>query len=172
MTDITDFNLGANTKAERKMLLCCANTGTSAAPVWEYLGYGVEESSIEFNLEETTKTDILGVTSTTLGKPQRRQSFEPCEIREGSDLQVMLYNILRHDSWSELSAFDLLIVHLYAGTTGAFEAERYPASAIIPASLGGSTTLDMPFEVVYGGKKALGTVAIASDGAVTFTPAA
>lgn len=171
MADAVAFNLGAGQKAERSLLIAFANTGTSAAPAWEAMGYGVEDSSIEFDFGEETKTDILGLTSANLKPPTRKQSFEPCEIREGSALQLKLYNIIRYERWSELMAMDLLIVHKYVGAEGAFEAERFTGSTIIPKSLGGSNTLDMPYDVIYGGTHTLGTAAIA-DGVATFTPAA
>jgi hypothetical protein len=171
MAEASGFNMTTGQKAERNLLIAYANTGTSEAPVWEAMGLGVEDSSIDFDFGESIKTDILGVTGITMKAPTRKQSFEPCEIREGSALQIKLYNALRYERWSELMAMDLLIVHYYVGTTGSFEAERYSGSAIIPKSLGGSSTLDMPFDVVYGGTRALGTAAIAA-GVVTFTPAA
>lgn len=170
MADATAFNLDSGQKAERNLLIAYANTGTSETPVWEAMGLGVEDSSIEFDFGEETKTDILGKTSTNLSAPTRKQSFEPCEIREGSALQLKLYNIIRNERWSELMNMDLLIVHYYVGTTGSFEAERFTGSTIVPQSLGGSKTLDMPYDVIYGGDHALGTAAIAS-GVVTFTAA-
>lgn len=171
MAEATAFNLTAGTKAERKLLITCVNVGTSAAPEWETLGVGVEDSSIEFNLEEETKTDIIGRTSTTISKPQRKQSFDPYTIMEGSKLQIKLYNIIRYERWSELANMDMLLVHTYVGTAGAYEAERFTGSAVNPQSLGGSGTLDMPIDVTFGGEHTLGTAAIA-DGVVTFTPEA
>jgi len=171
MAEASAFNLSDGLMASRELMICYANTGTSAAPVWEPMGYGVEDSSIEFNFDDESRTDILGNTTTTIGKPQLRQSFEPCEVREGSALQLKIYNALRYGRYTELAAMDMLIVHKYVGSAGSFEAERYPASAVVPQSLGGSKNLELPFDVVYGGAKALGTAAIATDGTVTFTPA-
>ncbi len=171
MADATAFNLSAGIKAERKLLLTCVNTGTSSAPAWEILGVGVEDSAVEYNFEEETKTDIIGKTSTTIAKPQRRQSFEPFTVDGDSKLQVMLYNIIRKEEWAKLANMDMLLVHMYVGTAGSYEAERFAGSAIVPQSIGGSSTLDMPIEVIFGGTHTLGTAAIA-DGVVTFTAAA
>ena len=171
MAEATAFNLAAGTKAERKLLITCVNVGTTASPEWEILGVGIEDSSIDFNFEEETKTDIRGMTSTTISKPQRKQTFDPYTIMEGSKLQVKLYNIIRHERWSELSNMDMLLVHTYVGAAGSYEAERFSGSAINPQSLGGSATLDMPIEVTFGGTHTLGTAAIAA-GVVTFTAAA
>ena len=171
MAEATEFNLSTGQKAERDLLIAYANTGTSAAPVWEALGYGVEDSSIDFDFKEEVKTDILGITDITMKAPTKKQSFEPCTIREGSALQLKIYNAIRYERWAELMAMDLLIVHKYVGAVGAYEAERYAGSAIVPKSLGGSTTLDMPFDIIYGGTRTVGTAAIAA-GVVTFTAAA
>lgn len=171
MPEATTFNLAAGTKADRKLLLTCVNVGTTASPEWEILGVGIEESAIEFNLEAETKTDILGRTSTSSGKAQRKQTFDPYTIMEGSKLQVKLYNIIRHDRWPELDNMDMLLIHTYMGTAGAFDAERFTGSSITPQSLGGSGTLDMPIEVIFGGEHTLGTAAV-SGGTVTFTAAA
>ena len=171
MAEATSFNLAAGTKAERKLMITYVNVGTTASPEWEALGAGVEDSALEFNFDEKTLTDILGITSTTISKPQRKQTLDPFTLREGSDLQVKLYNIIRYERWSELANLDMLIVHYYVGATGSFEAERFTGSAINPKSLGGSSTLDMPIDVIFGGTHTLGTAANAA-GVVTFTPAA
>lgn len=171
MAEATAFNLDTGQKAERNLLIAYANTGTEASPSWEAMGYGVEDSSMEFDFSEETKTDVLGLTTTNLKAPTRKQSFEPCEIREGSALQLKLYNAIRYERWSELMAMDMLIVHYYVGSTGSFEAERFTGSTVVVKSIGGSSTLDMPFDVIYGGTHTLGTAAIAS-GVVTFTEAA
>ena len=64
-----------------------------------------------------------------------------------------------------------MIVHCYAGTKGtAMFAERYSGCAIEVKSLGGDKTVDMPFDVTYGGTRTVGTAAIA-DGVATFTKA-
>lgn len=170
MPEATTFNLAAGAKADRKLLLTCVNVGTALAPEWEILGAGIEESAVEFNFEEEVKTDILGRTSSTINKPQRKQSFDPYTIMDGSKLQVKLYNIIRNERWSELTSMDMLLIHTYVGSAGAFDAERFTGSAINPQSLGGSGTLDMPIEVTFGGERTLGTAAV-SGGTVTFTEA-
>ena len=71
-----------------------------------------------------------------------------------------------------LAEQDMMIVHCYAGTKDtAMFAERYSGCAIEVKSLGGDKTVDMPFDVTYGGTRTVGTAAIA-DGVATFTKAA
>ena len=70
-----------------------------------------------------------------------------------------------------LAEQDMMIVHCYAGTKDtAMFAERYSGCAIEVKSLGGDKTVDMPFDVTYGGTRTVGTAAIA-DGVATFTKA-
>jgi len=168
MADATAFNLAPGLKADRKLMVTCANVGTADAPEWEILGYGIEEAAVEFNFEEEVITDILGITTATISKPQRRQTFDPYTVRGGSKLHLKLYNIIRNERWPELSNMDLLLVHLYVGANGVFEAERFTGSAINPQSLGGSGTLDMPFDAIFGGKHTLGTASIDGEN-VSFT---
>ena len=68
-----------------------------------------------------------------------------------------------------MASNDMLVVHTYAGAkdTGVF-AERYASCAVKPSGLGGSATVGMPIDVTFGGKRTVGTAAVA-DGKVTFT---
>ena len=66
MADASAFNLQDNQKAERKLLVTAVNVGDSisdtsagASPEWQIVGVGVEDSSIEFNPDTETVTDIL-----------------------------------------------------------------------------------------------------------------
>ena len=85
-----------------------------------------------------------------------------------------LWNLAIKDQNAQaLQAQDMLIVHKYAGTaTTAVFAERYAACAIAITSLSGEGggNIGMPIEVTYGGARTTGTAAIASGGAITFTP--
>ena len=59
----------------RKQMITYVNVGTSSAPEWEAVGVKVEDSSIEFNPDTETITDILGVTHTTVNKVEATQSL-------------------------------------------------------------------------------------------------
>jgi len=49
-------------------------------------------------------------------------------------------------------------------------AERYSGCAIEVKSLGGDKTVDMPFDVTYGGTRTKGTATKGTSGAIEFTP--
>ena len=145
MPESTTFNTTAGQTIARKLLMAFLNTGTSSAPVWSIIGKRVEDSSQEYDWNKETTQDILGNTFTTMSAPTITQTA--------------------------LAEQDMMIVHCYAGTKDtAMFAERYSGCAIEVKSLGGDKTVDMPFDVTYGGTRTVGTAAIA-DGVATFTKA-
>jgi hypothetical protein len=171
MADLT-FNTAAGAVVERKMLLLYLNTGTDSSPTWSVVGKRVEDSSMEYDWGEETKTDILGNVYTTMKAPVITQTFDPCELDAGDQAQVKIWNMaVKEQDVSAMTNNDLLVVHTYAGTAGsAVFAERYKACMVKPSGLGGSSAVGMPIDVTYGGERIQGTASVA-DGAVTFTAA-
>lgn len=171
MADLT-FNTAAGAAVERKLLLLYLNTGTSSTPVWSVIGKRVEDSSMEYDWGEETKTDILGEAHTTMKKPVITQTFDPCELDAGDVAQVKIWNqSIKDQDVAAMTNNDCLVVHTYAGTAGtAVFAERYSACMVKPSGLGGSANVGMPIDVTYGGKRTQGTAAVA-EGVVTFTAA-
>lgn len=170
-TDLT-FNTVAGAVVARKMLLLFLNTGSSEEPVWSVIGKRVEDSSMEYDWSDESKTDILGDTYTTMKEPIITQTFDPCELDSGDTAQVKIWNqsIKDHDV-AAMCNNDLLVVHTYAGTAStAVFAERYPSSAVKPSGLGGSNNVGMPIDVTFGGERSVGTASV-SGGNVTFTAA-
>ncbi len=170
--DNVTFNTAAGSTIARKLLLLYLNTGTSDTPVWSVVGKRVEDSSMEYDWGEESKTDILGNTYTSLKEPVITQTFDPCELDSGDVAQVKIWNqsIKDHDIGA-MTNNDLLVVHTYTGdaTKGAF-AERYPSSTVKPSGLGGSSTIGMPIDVTFGGQRETGTAKVTA-GTVTFTKA-
>ena len=171
MADLT-FNTTAGAAVERKLLILYLNTGSSAAPVWSAIGKRVEDSSMEYDWGEETKSDIFGNTYTTMKRPTITQTFEPCELDAGDPAQVKIWNMaVKDQDVAAMSSNDLLVVHTYAGTADtAVFAERYSACMVKPSGLGGAASVGMPIDVTFGGERATGTAA-ASNGTVTFTKA-
>lgn len=170
-TDLT-FNTAAGAVVARKMLLLFLNTSSSDTPVWSVIGKRVEDSSMEYDWSDESKTDILGDTYTTMKEPIITQAFDPCEMDSGDTAQVKIWNqsIKDHDV-AAMCNNDLLVVHAYAGTAStAVFAERYPSSAVKPSGLGGSNNVGMPIDVTFGGERSVGTASV-SGGNVTFTAA-
>ncbi len=171
MADLT-FNTTAGSVVDRKLLILYLNTGTSQAPVWSAIGKRVEDSSMEYDWSEESKTDIFGETYTTAKAPVITQTFEPCELDSGDTAQVKIWNqCIKDQDAAAMTNNDLLVVHAYAGTADtAVFAERYSSCMVKPSGLGGSSNVGMPIDVTFGGKRTQGTAAVGKDG-VTFTAA-
>lgn len=171
MADMT-FNTMAGEVVARKLLILYLNTGTYAEPVWSPIGKRVEDSSMEYDWGEESKTDILGSTYTTLKPPVITQTFEPCELDAGDTALVGIWNkAIKEQNTGAMANNDLLVVHTYAGTASAAFAERYPTSMVKPSGLGGSASVGMPIDVTFGGTRETGTAAVTS-GSVSFTKTA
>lgn len=172
MADLT-FNTAAGNTVARKLLILYLNTGTKDVPVWSPVGKRVEDSSMEYDWQEESSTDIFGDTYTKYKPPVITQTFEPCDLEASDAALVKVWNqaIKDHDTGA-MTNNDLLVVHAYAGTVDtAVFAERYPSSAVKPSGLGGSANVGMPLDVTFGGAREVGTAAVA-DGVVTFTKGA
>ena len=171
MADLT-FNTTAGAVVARKLLILYLNTGTNEAPVWSPIGKRVEDSSMEYDWGEESKTDIFGETYTTLKTPVITQTFDPCELDSGDVAQLKIWNqAIKDQDTGAMANNDMLVVHTYAGeaSTGVF-AERYAACAVKPSGLGGSANVGMPIDVTFGGTRTTGTAKV-DAGTVTFTAA-
>lgn len=175
-TEATSFNLADNQKAQRKLLVTAVNVGDSITvesgkPEWQIVGVGVEDSSIEFNPDTETVTDILGITETTVNKLETSQSLEPMTIRGGSKLALQLYNQIKYQKLSELSMYEVMIISAFVGTADdGYEAEVHKNCTLTPQSMGGSGYVDMPIDINFSNDKVHGTVDNYKYGTeVTFT---
>lgn len=168
----SDFNIGENVKAARKLLRTYVDVSdNNETPEWFIVGSGIEDSSIELNPDTETKTDILGVTETTVNKWEPAQSFDPFTIKGGSKLAFKLHQIWQDKTPEKLSQFKVLIVYKYIGTVSdGYEAEVQKNCTINITSIGGSAYVDMPIEITYSNDIERGTVKYTGD-KPTFTAA-
>lgn len=164
----TSINLAENRKADRKLEMHFVNMGTSEAPVWEVLGYGVEDASMAFNHDVSTIVDVLGISHTDVSAAKPQLDLDPMNIRGGNKLSAKLLDIERRNAIAELSSFEVLNVHLYLGDADSYQAELHKNCTIVPQSLGGSSYVNMPLNVHLSNEKTLGTAKIV-DGVATFT---
>lgn len=167
MADST-FNTPAGQSIDRELLIAYGNYGTTDAPQWGPLGSKVTDSSVEYDWSEESSQDILGVTHSSMKKPIMTQSFDPAPLDAGDEYQKKIWNLaVKEQDAAALCAQDLLIVHYYANF-----AERYHSCMVKPTSLGGEGggSVNMPYDVTYGGTREVGTASKAADGAVTFVP--
>lgn len=165
---VTQFNLSQGQRAERKLLITVAEWTEESTQVREILGTRTEDSSIEYNADIETTTDILGNNYTDINRTQPQQDFDPYLILGGSKLGAKLNDIRRRNALSELSQFTVYVITAFAGTAGAYEAEKHTDCTITYNSMGGDANVNFPISVYLSNKSVTGTVDKLSDD-FTFT---
>lgn len=165
---ISQFNLDNGQRAERKLLITVAEWDESGTPVREVLGTRTEDSSIEYNADISTTTDILGNNYTDINRTQPQQDFDPYLVLGGSKLGAKLNDIRKRNALSELNAFTMYIITAFVGTAGAYEAEKHDDCTITYNSFGGDSNVNFPISVYFSNKITNGTVDKLADD-FTFT---
>ena len=167
------LNLKNGQRAQRKLLITVAEWGESASKSREILGTRTEDSSIEFNADIATSTDILGITYTDVNKTEPQQSFDPFYILGGSELSEYLTTAaLKNDINAYNGAFDVYIITAFIGSTDTgYYAVKHTGCSIIPTGIGGDAFTNMPIEVHYSNNITEGTVDDFTKKDFVFTPA-
>lgn len=167
------FNLQEGQRAERKSLLTVAEWEDGTTIVRELLGRRTPDSSIEYNPEIETSTDILGITYTDVNKTEPQQSFDPHLIIGGAKLAEKLNDIRRRNALSELNQFTVYVITGFktatVGTNQEYEAEKQTGCTISYDSIGGEANVNMPITVHFSNNITLGTVDKLGDDFI-FTP--
>jgi hypothetical protein len=169
------YTIKGNTgeSAARDLMIAYLNTGTSSAPVWSPMGRTVEDSSVEYDYSQETKTDILGETHVTAKTPTATQTFSGNNLIAGDAvLNHILDMAIVRRSISEALNQDILIAHLYlTDTEDKPFAERWKSSSVLLTTNGGAggDMLASDIEVTYGGERETGTISKGSGGAIEFT---
>lgn len=165
-TTIKQFNLANGQRAERKQLVTVAEwtestgatTGELTETVRELLGTRTPDSSIEYNPDIETSTDILGNNYTDVNKTQPEQAFDPFLVLGGSRLGAKLNDIRRRNALNELDQFNIYVITTFVGQDGAYEAEMHEGCTITYDSFGGESNVNFPITVHYSNKITTGTV--------------
>lgn len=167
---VQSFNLATGQRAERKLLITVAEWTEGSTQVREILGTRTEDSSIDYNPDIETTTDILGINYTDLNKTQPQQDFDPFLVLGGSQLGAKLNDIRRRNALSELNQFTVYIITAFVGdSTNGYAAEKHTGCTIAYNSIGGDTNVNFPISVYYSNNITTGTVdKLASD--FEFTP--
>lgn len=167
---VATFNLAQGQRAERKLLITVAEWTEGADQVREILGTRTEDSSIEYNPDIETTTDILGINYTDMNRTQPQQDFDPFLILGGSKLGPKLNDIRSRNALSELGQFTIYIITAFVGSAGSYAAEKHVGCTIAYNSIGGDSNVNFPISVYYSNNITNGTVDKLSDD-FTFTPA-
>lgn len=167
---VSPINLPTHQRAPRKLLITVAEWTEGSTEKREVLGRRTEDSSIEYNADIETTTDILGINYTDVNRTQPQQDFDPYLILGGSDLAAKLNDIRKRNAIEELSQFTIYVITAFVGTAGAYEAEKHVNCTIAYNSIGGDTNVNMPISVYFSNDITVGTVDKLSDD-FEFTPA-
>lgn len=167
---VSPINLPTHQRAPRKLLITVAEWTDGSTQKREVLGRRTEDSSIEYNADIETTTDILGINYTDVNRTQPQQDFDPYLILGGSELAAKLNDIRKRNAIEELSQFTIYIITAFVGTAGAYEAEKHVNCTIAYNSIGGDTNVNMPISVYFSNDITVGTVDKLSDD-FEFTPA-
>lgn len=168
---VTQFNLTNGKRAERKLLITVAEWSEGGnSPVREILGTRTEDSSIEYNPDIETTTDILGINYTDINRTQPQQDFDPYLVLGGSKLGAFLNDIRSRNALAELNQFTVYVITAFVGTAGSYAAEKHENCTITYNSMGGDTNVNFPISVYFSNKITNGTVDKLADD-FEFTPA-
>jgi len=144
-------------------------TKSTSTQYREIMGARTEDSSIEFNPDVQTSTDILGITYSDVNKTEPQQDFDPYYLLGGSELGAYLAQAaLENDIDKYNNVFNVYVITAFIGSAGAYQAVKHSGCSIIPTSLGGDSYVSMPIELHYSNKITKGTVDKLSDD-FTFT---
>ena len=161
---VSQFNLNAGQRAERKLLITVAEWQEDSSQVREILGTRTEDSSIEYNPDIETTTDILGINYTDMNRTQPQQDFDPYLVLGGSKLGAKLNDIRRRNALSELSNFTVYIITAFVGdSTNGYAAEKHTGCTIAYNSIGGDTNVNFPISVYFSNQITTGTVDVLKD---------
>lgn len=155
---VSQFNLNDGQRAERKLLITVAEWMVGTSTEREILGTRTEDSSIDYNPDIETTTDILGKNYTDMNRTQPQQDFDPYLVLGGSKLGALLNDIRRRNALSELNQFTVYIITAFTGTAGAYEAEKHANCTIAYNSIGGDTNVNFPISVYFSNDITTGTV--------------
>lgn len=155
---------------QRKMLACAIDISSDSTPKYLVVGYKITSSTLEFNPDVETGTDINGRNFGSINKFEPSQSFEPHRLTTGDigALGEKLVHYFRYRELEKFSEFKCILIYGFLGTDGIYPADLYQTCTITPASLGGEMWTEMPFDVTFGGEVTHGHVDKLID-VVTFT---
>lgn len=161
------LNLADGQRAQRKTLITVAEwtPAGESSPVRQILGARTEDSSIEFNANTETTTDILGITYSDVTKTEPQQNFDPMYIIGGSKLaDYLTMAALTNDIDKYNNCFNMYIITAFIndGTDSSapskYFAVKHKGCSVIPTSLGGDSYTGLPIEVHFSNNIEVGEV--------------
>lgn len=169
MADVT-INGTAGERTQRKLLITVAEWGATGSSSREILGVRTPDSSIEFNADITTETDIRGITYTDVNKTEPQQTLDPFYQMAGSKLAAYLAKAaMENDINAYNGKFTIYLINAGIGSAGTYYAVKHEGCTIIPTSMGGDSYVNMPIEIHLSNDITVGSVDKLADD-FEFTP--
>lgn len=158
MPEKYSINLKTNERAQRKKLMTVAEWEEDGAQKRTILGRRTEDSSIDFNPEAETMTDILGITYTDINKTEPSQGVT-CWIMGGDDLSGYLTRAaLKNDIDAYNGKFKVYVIAAFMGTEGDYYAVVHEGCTILPNSIGGSSYTQLDVQINFSNNITEGSV--------------
>ena len=110
------YSIAGNTGESplREQIVTYLNTTSSAQPVWSPMGRTVEDSSIDADYSEDSKTDIFGTVWNSAKKPKREQEFSDSNLLAGDAVMNRVLDLcIVQQNMAELQNQDCLVVYLF-----------------------------------------------------------
>lgn len=145
----------------RKMLALAIDVSEDeTTPEYVVIGYKISDSTLEFNPDVESGTDINGRNYSSVNKFEPSQTFDPHRLTGGElgKLGAKLLHYFRFNELEKLSQFKCVLIYGMLESEDGYVADMYDACTLTPQSLGGESWTDMPFDVNFGGDITRGTV--------------
>lgn len=154
MANPSGWQIGTNERSQRKLLVTIAEWGSNK----QVLGARTEDSSVEFNADIATSTDILGITYTDVNKTEPQQTFDPLYILGGTALHKYLSEAALENDINKFNGkFNIYIIAGFLGSGSTYKCVKHSNCSIIPTAIGGDSYVNMPVEVHYSNNITVGT---------------
>lgn len=148
--------------------------GAGSTETKQIIGARIEDSSIEFNPDIETMTDILGTTYTDVNKTEPEQELE-LPIIVGSPLSEYLTEAaLTNNIEAYNGKFTAYLIAMFMESgTGTYYCIKHANCSLIPTNIGGSSWLVSSATLHLSNDITVGTIAQGTDGKIpanfTFT---
>ena len=158
-------------KIKRSLFATFLNTTPGETETWARMGKGITSQNISYNPNVTTEQFIHedNATSSVDSYAPTLDGTQTCY--KGEPVFEYIDNLRQSRAVGSALETEVLFVYLYAGTEGAFKAEKNKCVIQLGEYGGdGGGNVTMTYTVGLNGDPVVGTAAV-SVGNVTFTPA-
>lgn len=167
------LNEHANPKVETKRFKIYVDVGTNTTE-WELQGRGVENWTVEENVDVEKTTDVLGNVDIQRGTPHPTQSGVAVKLRKDSRLGQMLFEAFYTRDYTQLNSMKILQKFEFVDGVDADTclARQEEDVMIVVNNFTGEAGgyLGFDIDIHYANKTTTGTMPKVDNNSITFTP--